>query len=131
MCSERSWSLSCICMYTSLESCTSSGGFERERTTPNSAKVRQRTVNFPPDSKLQANPPHVITLRYGTSTNGLAGTLQRPTRPLPTNNEREQSHPVCRDWCRARSLSGSHWTKSALFLEPYISETLVLPQRGS
>lgn len=66
----------------------------------------------------------MITLRFGTSTNGLAGAYHPPTRPPLANDEPEPTHPVCCGWCVVRSVSGSHWAKSALFLERYITGVL-------
>lgn len=73
----------------------------------------------------------MITLRFGTSTNGLSGAHHPPTRPPLANAEPEQTHLVCCGWRAFRSVSGSHWAKPALFLERYITRSPLLPKRGS
>lgn len=72
----------------------------------------------------------MITLRFGTSTNGLAGAYHPPTRPPLANAEPESTHPVCCGWRAVRSVSGSHWAKSALFLEHYINRSPLSPPRS-
>lgn len=72
----------------------------------------------------------MITLRFGTSTNGLAGAYHPPTRPPLANAEPESTHPVCCGWRAVRSVSGSHWAKSALFLEHYINRSPLSPRRS-
>lgn len=72
----------------------------------------------------------MITLRFGTSTNGLSGAHLPPTRPPLANAEPAPIHCVCCGWCAVRSFSGSHWATAALFLEHYITQAPLVTKRG-
>lgn len=81
----------------------------------------QRTVNFPPIQNYRQAHPHVITLRFGVSTNEVAGAHRPPTKPPPPNWAPELTHPVRCGWLAASLGSGAHWARRALFLERYIT----------
>lgn len=80
----------------------------------------RRTVNFPPIQNYRQAHPHVITLRFGVSTNGMAGAQRPPTKPPPPNWAPELTHPARCGWLAAKLGSRSHWVRRALFLERYI-----------
>lgn len=77
-------------------------------------------VNFPPIQNYRQAHPHVITLRFGVSTNETAGAHRPPTKPSPANWAPELTHPARCGWLAASLGSGSHWARRALFLEHYI-----------
>lgn len=81
----------------------------------------QRTVNFPPIQNYRQAHPHVITLRFGVSTNEMAGAHHPPTKPTPTNWAPGLTHPARCGWLAASLGSGTHWARRALFLERYIA----------
>lgn len=81
----------------------------------------QRTVNFPPIQNYRQAHPHVITLRFGVSTNEMAGAHHPPTKPPLTNWAPGLTHPARCGWLAASLGSGTHWARRALFLERYIA----------